>query len=377
MSNWSSAWTRDAGIAALVLGVVAVWGGADLDALGWGLAVAESAALCLRSRLPAAVAIVTLVACLVYYPLSAVHGPIWPAFLVALYTVAARGRPLIAAVLVAIALLEFGYAGRGTGTPHLAVAAPFLLAGWLVAAVAVGSVVHDRRARVRAAERHAQDVRSRREEELRLRATEERLRIARELHDILGHTISVINIQAGASLHRLPAEPEQAATALATIKASSRDALRELRATLGVLRQVDEGAPTEPAPDLRGLPALVDRTRTADLSVSLEATGRPRLVSPEVGLAGYRIAQEALTNVARHADAGAAVVRVCYEERGVTVEVEDDGRAALAASTAPGSGLRGMADRVAALGGEFTAGPLPGRGFRVRARLPELSGAPR
>jgi signal transduction histidine kinase len=369
------AWTRgplaDVGLAALTLAAVAAWGGTGLDTLGWVLAVAESAALCLRNRHPVPVAVFALVACLVYYAVSDVHGPIWPAFLIALYTVASRAQPAIAVVLVTIALIAFAYEGKGTGTPHLAGAAPFLLAGWLVAAIAVGGVVHNRRAFLREAERHAQDARLRREEELRLRAAEERLRIARDLHDVLGHNISLINVQATAALHRMGSQPERAGPALTAIKASSKEALRELRTTLGVLRQVDEDAPTDPAPGLAGLSALVDRAGTADLSVSLEIAGRPRDVPAEVGLAGYRIVQEALTNVTRHAGASTAMVRVRFDDRHVTVEIEDDGGGAPMAAIGSGSGLRGMAERAIALGGEFVAGPLPGRGFRVSARLPE------
>jgi len=140
MRHSASAWTKgrraDVVVAVLVLVIVAAWSRANLDTLGWVLAVVESAALCLRSRHPVAVAIFILLVCLVYYPLSAVHGPIWPAFLVAVYTVAARARPSIAVVLVSLALLEFAFAGQGTGTPRLAETAPFLLAGWLIAASA-------------------------------------------------------------------------------------------------------------------------------------------------------------------------------------------------------------------------------------------------
>lgn len=369
------AWTRgplaDVGLAAVTLVVVAAWGGAGLDTLGWVFAVAESAALCLRGRHPVPVAVFTLVACLVYYSVSDAHGPIWPAFLIALYTVAAQAQPAIAVVLVTVALTAFACEGKGTGTPHLAGAAPFLLAGWLIAAIAIGGVVHNRRAYLAEAERHARDTRLRREEELRLRATEERLRIARELHDVLGHNLSLINVQAAAALHRLRSRPEGAAPALTAIKASSKEALRELRATLGVLRQVDEDAPAAPAPGLADLPTLVERAGTAGLSTRLELTGRPRDVSAEVGLAGYRIAQEALTNVTRHADASTAVVRVRFDDHQIAVEIEDDGNGAPMASVGSGSGLRGMAGRATALGGEFAAGPLPGGGFRVSARLPE------
>jgi signal transduction histidine kinase len=372
-------WTRgplaDVALAASVLAVVALWGGSGLDTLGWVVAGCESAALCVRGRHPVAVAAFTLAACVVYYSFSEVHGPVFPAFLVALYTVAARVRPAIAVALVVPALIVFAYEGQGTGTPHLASAAPFLLAGWLVAAIAVGGVVHNRRAYLREAERRAMDARSHQDEELRLRAAEERLRIARELHDVLGHSISLVNVQAGAALHRLEAQPEQAGPALAAIKATSKEALRELRATLGVLRQVDEQGPAGPGAGLAGLAGLVERAATAGLRIDLQTEGTVRDVPPEVDLAGYRIVQESLTNVARHASASRAVVRVRFADRDVTVEVEDDGRGPGEAPGGSGSGLRGMAERAGALGGEFAAGPSRGCGFRVSARLPTAPAA--
>jgi signal transduction histidine kinase len=375
------AWTRgplaDVALAGSVLAAVVLWGGSGLDTLGWVVAGCESAALCVRGRYPVAVAAFTLAACVVYYSLSEVHGPVFPAFLVALYTVAARVRPAIAVALVTPALIVFAYEGRGTGTPHLASAAPFLLVGWLVAAIAVGGVVHNRRAYLREAERRATDARLRREEELRLRAAEERLRIARELHDVLGHHISLINVQAGAALHRLRGRPEQAGPALDAIKASSKEALHELRAALDVLRQVDEQASPGPAAGLAGLAELVERAAAAGLRIDLRTEGPARDVPPEVGLAGYRIVQESLTNVTRHACASRVVVRVRFADRDVTVEVEDDGRGPGTESGEPGSGLRGMAERASALGGDFAAGPSPGRGFRVSARLPTMPVASR
>jgi signal transduction histidine kinase len=192
---------------------------------------------------------------------------------------------------------------------------------------------------------------------------------------VLGHNISLINVQASAALHRLTKNPNDDPTAqdaLSAIKATSKQALRELRATLGVLRQVDEDAPLEPAASLSELDTLLDRARSTDLAVRREVAGEPRAVPPEVDLAAYRIVQEALTNVARHAGARTAVVRIGYRDEEVCVQVDDDGRGGTAKG---GSGIRGMRDRARALGGELSAGARPEGGFRVLARLP-LGGRP-
>jgi signal transduction histidine kinase len=204
-------------------------------------------------------------------------------------------------------------------------------------------------------------------EEARRRATEERLRIARELHDLLGHHLSLINVQASAALHRPdPARSEQALTA---IKQSSRETLRELRATLGILRR-DGEAPTAPAPALDRLGDLVTAAGRSGVTIRTELAG-DRPLPAEVDLAAYRIVQEALTNVTRHAGATAAVVRVRLEDDEVLVEVEDDGAGP---AGVPGNGILGMRERARALGGSLTTGPGTDGGFRVCARLPLRAG---
>ena len=214
-----------------------------------------------------------------------------------------------------------------------------------------------------------------REEESRRRASEERLRIARELHDALGHHISLINVQAGVALHLMDERPEQARTALSAIKQASKEALTELRSVLDVLRQVDEQAPRTPTPTLARLEELISQSVAAGLDVRAETQGEVRPLPFGVDVAAYRIVQEALTNVARHAGPAAATVRIAYGERDVTVQVEDDGRGPPShGSSGSGKGLLGMRERVATLGGELEAGPRPDGGFRVRARLP-LEGA--
>jgi len=202
-----------------------------------------------------------------------------------------------------------------------------------------------------------------RAEQQRRQASEERLRIARELHDVLGHHLSLINVQAGVGLHLMDEQPEQARTALVAIKQASAEALREVRSVLGVLRAQDEQAPRTPAPSLANLAALAD-----DAGARTVTEGVPRALPAELDRAAYRIAQEALTNVRRHAGpAASARVTIGYAPDALTVRVADDGIGGLAED---GNGIAGMRARAVALGGTLTAGPADGSGFLVEARLP-------
>jgi signal transduction histidine kinase len=219
-------------------------------------------------------------------------------------------------------------------------------------------------------ERAAEAVRIK-QEETRRRASEERLRIARDLHDALGHHLSLINVQSGVALHLNQELPEQARTSLAAIKQASKEALGELRSVLSILRQVDENAPRAPAPSVARLDALVSRAAAAGLEVHTEISGTPRTLPTGVDLAAFRIIQEALTNVTRHAGKATATIRVGYGERDLTVQVEDDGNGSgQGSASGGGNGIPGMRERASALGGELEAGPRPGGGFEVRARLP-------
>ncbi|TDD63923.1 histidine kinase, partial [Actinomadura darangshiensis] len=210
---------------------------------GWTLMAISCGVLYFRRSHPVTVAIVTFFACAVYYPLTEPDGPLVITFVVALYTAAAEGHLTTAVVLAGISIAASVAADRRDDINHLADAAGFLLIGWFVAVVAIGGVVRNRRAYLREAEERARVAERGREAEARRRAIEERLRIARELHDVLGHNISLINVQATAALHGLRREPERAEDALTAIKQASKDTLREMRATLGILRQVDEAAP--------------------------------------------------------------------------------------------------------------------------------------
>ncbi|PSL55955.1 signal transduction histidine kinase [Saccharothrix carnea] len=354
---------RTADIAlALAAGLVALLGllvqarGIDTPAEWAALAavLVSSAALYVRRRHPIPVGVVALAAVAAYGALLQQPGPIMVVFVVALYTVVDEGHLAVAIGLGLASVLAFAFADSFTKANN---GATFLHAGWLVAVI-VG-VTRNRRAYLAEARARALAAEQRMEEEARRRATEERLRIARELHDALGHHLSLINVQASAALHR--PDPERTEQALTAIKQTSKETLRELRTTLTALRQ-DGGVP----PGLNRLDDLITTAGRTGLEIRVElAETRP--LPPEVDLAAFRIVQEALTNVTRHAAATAAVVRVRPDDDAVLVEVEDDGDGA---PGTPGNGILGMRERAQALGGSLTAGPRPDGGFRVHARLP-------
>jgi signal transduction histidine kinase len=241
----------------------------------------------------------------------------------------------------------------------------FYATGWLVSA-AVGVVAFGQwHAYVREVERRAEEAERTRDEVARRRAVEERLRIARELHDSLTHSISVIKIQAGVAAHLARKNGEEPSEALLAIQEACGDAVRELRSTLDVLRRTDEvnGSGVEM------VPALVERARSSGLQATYTVRGEPRPLPPEVDQAAYRVVQEALTNVTRHAGRAKATVHITYGADTLTVCVDDDGEGSRRAPV-PGYGLIGMRERVTALGGRLRAEPGTSRGFSVRAELP-------
>lgn len=367
MSSWR--WHSRAANTTLVLavGLVAIVGllvqsrGLDTtaDRLALLAVLASTAALYLRRRHPVAVGAVALAAVSAYGALLHRPGPIMLVFVVALYTVVDEGHLAVAIGLGLASVLAFAAADSYDSTN--ANGATLLHAGWLIAVI-VG-VTRNRRAYLAEAQARALAAEQRTAEEARRHATEERLRIARDLHDALGHHLSLINVQASAALHRPdPARSEQALTA---IKHISKETLRELRTTLGSLRQ-DGEAPTRPAPGLHRLDELVTTAGRSGLTVRTELT-ETRPLPPEVDLAAYRILQEALANVTRHAGATTAVIRIRPDRDDVLVEIDDDGTGA---PGPPGNGILGMGERARALGGALTTGPGPDGGFQVRARLP-------
>ena len=286
-----------------------------------------------------------------------------------------RRRALLAAGLAAVALSVGVWL-----QPERVATASTWVASLLAVAVAWlwGENLRNRRARWAAMEERARRLEAEREERDRQAVTAERLRIARELHDVVAHSMSVIAVQSGVANHVIDSRPAQARQALATIEATSRSALVELRRLLGVLRQGDDPvASLEPNPGMAEIGRLADQIRSAGVEVELKVEGEPGDLPPGVDLSAFRIAQEGLTNVLKHGG-GVARVLVRYSPGAVAVEIADDGRAA-AADIAPaegtGHGLIGMRERVAVFGGELTAGPVPGGGYRMAARLPYAAAA--
>jgi signal transduction histidine kinase len=212
-----------------------------------------------------------------------------------------------------------------------------------------------------------------RESRARWAVSEERSRIARELHDVIAHAVSVMVVQAGAARRVAVARPEQARDAMTSIESTGRQALGEMRRLVGVLRDNDEPTTLDPQPRLLDVPALVEQAREAGLQVRLEVKGEPRLLPAGVDLSAYRIVQEALTNVRKHAGPASVEVLVRYGPHGLHIEVCDDGRGGAAGAASNGhrgQGLIGMRERVALYGGKLDVGPRPEGGFRVLADLP-------
>jgi signal transduction histidine kinase len=237
------------------------------------------------------------------------------------------------------------------------------LGAWLLVLLTVSEIGRSRREHV--AERARTTA-----EEARRRASEERLRIARELHDVLAHNISLINVQAGVALHLMDERPEQARTALTAIKQASNEALGELRSVLDILRGGQESPPRTPTSGLARLDDLVARSDAAGLRVTTRIDGTPRLLPPRVDLAAFRIVQEALTNVTRHAAAKHVEISISYGDRDLIVQIDDDGHGPASQSASGGKGISGMRERATALDGELETGAGPQGGFRVKARLP-------
>jgi signal transduction histidine kinase len=381
LSRSARAWLLDATIAVVfttfclvVTRAIAENNDERYDAWTIVTGVVIGGALVLRRIAPEVTLGVTLVGLGAWTLADFAGGPIYLAPLIPLYTIATFGdrRRTITAV-VALAVVFAGVALLvDERVEHLL----YLLAftGWAGGAVFLGTAHHNRRAYLAQLEQRARDLEESREEEARRRVTEERLRIARDLHDVIAHGIATIHMQSGAALHVLDRHPEQAAPALAAVKQLSKQTMQELRATLDVLRADDtEAAPLAPTPGLDRLNALVEVSRRAGLPVDLEIVGDRAVPPPAaVDVAAYRIVQESLTNVMRHAGEHArATVTVSHGADVVEVDVVDDGLGVAAAAPANGGhGIVGMRERAATVGGTLAAGANPGGGFRVHAHLP-------
>ncbi|GHK01890.1 two-component sensor histidine kinase [Streptomyces sp. Y2F8-2] len=340
---------------------------ASLDVLAYVLVVVASGALLWRQRHPVPVVFVTAAAAMVYLGAGYPYGPVFFTVAVGCFSALAAGRRTAAWTAVGMFwaghVLVAHWLYRWLPPPGDSAASwgqELLISAWVVAIVAMAELVRVRR------EQWARE-RAERAQALRRRADEERLRIARELHDVLAHSISVINVQAGVGLALLDSDPEQARTALTTIKAASKEALGEVRQVLDSLRTPGD-APRAPAPGLDRLPELVEQAAGAGLTVTVEGEA-PRL-APGTDLAAFRIVQEALTNVVRHSGSRHARVHVDSAQGVLRLRVDDDGPATGAEAGGSGNGLAGMRERAAALGGTIEAGPRADGGFRVLAVLP-------
>jgi signal transduction histidine kinase len=335
------------------------------------LLAAACAALIFRRTYPVAVWGLTLAVGVLSVVVA--HGPT-PAIvpsLVALYTLATRlSLPWTAASALATAgpyLLSSVTAARQlTGITYAVV-------GWSGMVAAIGAAVKNQRAIVAAAEDRAVRAEQTREEEAQRRVAEERLRIARELHDVVAHHISVINVQSGVVRHLLESDPEQARTAITLVREASRTALTELSAILGLLRTNENGEATQPAPSLGQAEELLTSMRQAGLRAVWRLTGQPVPLPPLIDLTAYRIVQESLTNAAKHGN-GDADVAIEYEPALVRIVVSNSLREGAPAPAGAGHGVIGMRERVSSVGGRLTLGPAPAGRFMVTAELPlELS----
>jgi signal transduction histidine kinase len=336
-------------------------GGALLLATG-------AAALMWRVRQPIAVLLAAYATTLAYIVLGYPQGPVYFSLIVAFCTTLLAGHRTVAWVVIASGWVTFLWLPPLLDTGDApSWAAALGLAAWLLVLATTTEIVRIRRER-------AVEHRRAREEEERLQKRDEQLRIARELHDVVAHNLSLINVQAGTALHLIHDRPELAESALGAIKRASKDALDELRSLVDVLRAGPEHAPLRPTPTLADVDDLVARTRAAGIPVELHVVGSRRPLPRPVETAAYRVTQEALTNIARHAGPSRAVVELDFGTDTLVVQVVDDGPGAPAGAPPTGKGIVGMRERVHALGGELEVGSAANGtargGFRVRARIP-------
>jgi signal transduction histidine kinase len=297
--------------------------------------------------------------------------------IVALYTIAVQGDRRRTLIVGAVAV---AWSAAVAYSVEEAANAPILEMAWPVVALLFGENVRNRRELLDEYARRARYAELDRERESRRRVEEERLRIAREFHDVVAHTVTAMNVQTGVAIDAFDVRPDVAKRALQQVRASGREALQELRATVAVLRDDSAEGSTQPAPNTGQLDELVALTQRAGLNVTLELDTGDRTLPSVVELAAYRIVQEALTNVIRHAEARNAAVSVACENDSLVVDVVDDGVTSNGRapdkreSSREGYGLTGMTERAAAIGGRLEHGPVSGGGFRVHAVLP-LDGA--
>jgi signal transduction histidine kinase len=363
----------------------------DLGHLGYVLLIVSGLVLAVRRRWPAPVFITAALASLVYYTLDFSDGPVWIGLFVALYTLTAYGdgRKSLVIAGVGITVLATGWLIAAADIePAAAIGWVFFRIAASIMAAALGESVRSRHVIAAEAQERARQAERTREEEARTRVDAERLRIAREVHDTVAHAIAIINVQAGVTAYLLDKRPERARGALVTIEQTSAQALHEMRAVLGVLRDSDNGR--VPHPGLGQINELTAMAREAGLDIKLEVSPSAAPLPSVVDHTAYRILQESITNVIRHVGPTQVTVALDYGTDVLEVRVADEGGrdashvdaaspVALAgypagtvtgSSAEPGSGIVGMRERCGLLGGELTAGPRPCGGFEVKARLP-------
>ncbi|MEE1808075.1 sensor histidine kinase [Streptomyces sp. BE133] len=348
---------------------------APLDIFARLLLFLAVAVLLLRHRHPVLAVFGSSAAAMIYLAAGYPYGPVFLAVAVGCFSAVVSGHRRAAWTAVGMVWLghvlvaHWLYRWLPPSDDHPAAWGQELgVAAWVVAIIAAAEFVRVRR------EQWA-DQRAEREAAEQRRADEERLRMARELHDVLAHSISVINVQSSVGLALLDSDPEQARTALTTIKAASKEALGEVRQVLDTLRTPGD-APRTPAPGLDRLPELVAQAAGAGLTVTVETDGVRGAVPPGADLAAFRIVQEALTNVVRHSGSRSAQVRIGYGPARIRLRIDDEGPATGDDAGGSGNGLAGMRERAAALRGTIEAGPRADGGFRVRAELPLSSDSP-
>ncbi|MEU7146102.1 sensor histidine kinase [Nocardia sp. NPDC046473] len=373
---WEAAITATAFALCLLGGVVQVDGTlAPPPAAAYFIAVVSCAVLPWRHRAPLA-AMAATTACGVLVPLLGLFlSPLIVApTVITAYSLTARTerRAASAVVLASVALLVAATPLLGALSWQDASRMGAVVAFPLVAGVLGRSAQH-RRAYLAAVEERARQAERSRDSEARRRVAEERVRIARELHDLVAHQITLANAQATVAAHLFDSRPAQTRKSLHELVETTGDALDELRATVGLLRQSGD-APAEPAPGLSQLPTLLESFRRAGLEVSVHQDGTARPLPPGIDLTAYRIIQEALTNVTKHARTGSASVRLVWHSDRVSITVTDDGRGTANVSMVPdrppGYGLIGMRERATAVGGQLCAGTRPEGGFLVSTQLP-------
>jgi signal transduction histidine kinase len=331
-----------------------------LDPAAYALVAAAGAVLVTRRRWPLATLVVSALLIATYLVAGYPYGPIFFPFFVAAYT-AARYRPIAQAgpvALVAVLVLLTHLATHSGALPGLWGVLP--AAAWVAVPFAIGVTVRVSR---QASERERAGL-------IRQRVDEERLRVAHDVHDIVGHGLAAIRMQADVALHVMSKKPEQAQIALDAISRTSGEALQELRATLGAIRDAGTDTDRTPQPGLGRLQALQQRMSDAGARIHVDTVGNPRPLPADVDVAGYRVVQESLTNVLRHSEAKVADVQIDYTPDAVVITVSNP--APDVPARGGGLGVAGMRQRVTGLGGEFSAGPTPDQRFEVRASLPTI-----